>query len=177
MVPRLRDRDIKLVVIKGNHDVNFIEDFLAPVFKDIGIDYEYVTHYIYDKTLYVHYVKKRARGSYATAITPYLLSHALAFAKGYDINRVVFGHIHRAASQLRVEGYDVITLPSFLLEGDASDQLYDKCIAVIEQDSSKFICDSAKRDYNYLAKVQIYNLKLWNEALIELIEKYGALIG
>ena len=173
--PILRGRT-KLVVIRGNHDVNFIEDFLEPALKDLKIPYEYRPYYILDSTLYIHFIHRRASGSYATAITPMLLHYALTYAKAYQVRRVVFGHIHRPAAQVTVEGYNIVALPSFLMRGDATDEFNPRCFALIEKDSCSFICDDRPKTYNYLAQVQIHNLIMMNEALIEIIRTQGPLL-
>lgn len=162
-----------LVVVKGNHDINYIEDFLKPAFQGTKVRYEYVNEFLVSKTVFIHYITRRSRGSYATAITPMHVTLALASAKQWDADRIVYSHIHRGLSIVVVGGIEIIALPSFLRYNDTYDNMYSPPSALILTDEEiKIIKSDVKPS---IAEVQKFNVDAMNEILKELIEKEGGL--
>lgn len=163
-----------LVFIKGNHDVNFIENFLKPAFSDVKLPYKYVYQFKIDNTLFMHYITRRSRGSYATTLTPQLVSMCMSIMLKEGVKRLVFGHLHRSVVFTRIASGEIIVLPPFIRRDDAYDNMYDFCIAIIDTDKNKvsFVCQEPTAD---LAEVQVYNTELRHRAEVKLIREEGGL--
>jgi len=162
----------ELVVIRGNHDTNFIEDFLKPALSDYKLPYTYSVKVVIDDVLYMHYLLRRGRGSYATAITPMMVTMALSYAAKEKVKKIVFSHIHRGVSHLIVGGVELVALPSFMRFEDAHDAMYVPCYAVVEDGSISFRCVEDRPD---IKDVQLFNIDLINRALKHLISTEGQL--
>lgn len=162
----------KLVVVKGNHDINYIEDFLKPAFQGTKVSYEYVYRYIMDDTLFVHFLTKRSRGSYITSISPYHVNLSLNLSRQYGVSRIVYAHIHRGFAYIVHGGVEIIVLPSFLRYNDAHDASYTPVMLLIDGDSFKLLKPSRKPE---MAEVEMYNIQLMDSVILEIIKKEGRL--
>jgi len=165
-------KDIMLIVIMGNHDTNFIENFLKPAFEGYNLKYEYVTRAVIDETLYTHYVLRRGRGSYATAITPMMVTMMLTQAMNEGVRRIVFSHIHRGLAHLIVGGVEMIALPSFMRFDDAYDSMYIPCIAIVDENTTSFRCYEERPT---IKEVQLHNVDIIDAAIKEIIKEEGKL--
>ena len=159
----------RLVIVRGNHDTNFLEDFLKPAIAETELEVTYTNIYLVDDQLYTHYILKKARGSYATTITPMLAFLGVNLARQYNASKVIVGHLHRGAVHLMVSGVELVFLPSMLRHVDAYDAMYDKCIALID-DTVVFKCLSDKPPISH---VQEANINLINKILIKLVREEG----
>ena len=162
----------KLVIIMGNHDTNFIENFLKPALQGYDLEYEYVTKAVIGRTLFLHYILRRGRGSYATSITPMMVTMMLSQALALGVKRIVFSHIHRGLAHLIVGGVEMIALPSFMRFNDSYDYMYVPCYAIIDDNAVTFRCIE---DRPTISDVQLYNIDIIDKAIKEIIKEEGKL--
>jgi len=174
VLDKIKDSGVKpeLVVIRGNHDTNFIEDFLKPALSGYSLPYTYSTKVVIDNVLYTHYILRRGRGSYATSVTPMMVTLALSYAAKEGVRKIVFSHIHRGVSHMIVGGIELVALPSFVRYEDAYDSMYVPCYAVVDGGSISFRCVEDRPD---IKEVQMLNIDLINNALKHLISTEGQL--